>query len=198
MCFFNLHKTFSTPHGCGSPACGAVGCSKELEKFLPAPLIGFDGEKYFYDYETTNNPSAIGKIREFNGVAPVVLKAYAWIRSMGPDGLYQVAKTAVLNNNYMFKKLMEFHCVDAPYIPGKQRIEQCRYTLETLAKETGIGTADVQRRMMDFGMHYWQSHHPYYVPEPMTLEPTETPSKEDIDEVHRDPQVRLRRGLQRS
>ena len=67
-------------------------------------------------------------------------------------------------------------------IPGKQRIEQCRYTLETLAKETGVGTADVQRRMMDFGMHYWQSHHPYYVPEPMTLEPTETPSKEDIDE----------------
>ena len=77
MCFFNLHKTFSTPHGCGGPACGAVGCSKELEKFLPAPLIGFDGEKYFYDYETTSNPSAIGKIREFNGVAPVVLKAYA-------------------------------------------------------------------------------------------------------------------------
>ncbi len=182
MCFFNLHKTFSTPHGCGGPACGAVGCADFLEKFLPAPLIQFDGGKYYLDYETCAGDAAMGKIRSFNGVAEVVLKAYAWIRALGPDGLYQVAKTAVLNNNYLFQKLMAMDCVDAPYIPGKQRIEQCRYTLEKLYKETGVGTADIQRRMMDFGMHYWTSHHPYYVPEPMTLEPTETPSKADIDE----------------
>lgn len=182
MCFFNLHKTFSTPHGCGGPACGAVGCASFLEEFLPAPLIRFDGEKYYFDYSNASNEYAIGKIRSFNGVAPVVLKAYAWIRALGPDGLYQVAKTAVLNNNYLFRKLMDLDCVDAPYIPGRQRVEQCRYTLETLYRETGVGTADIQRRMMDFGMHYWTSHHPYLVPEPMTLEPTETPSKADIDE----------------
>ena len=182
MCFFNLHKTFSTPHGCGGPACGAVGCADFLEKYLPAPLIKFDGNKYYYDYESLDYANGTAKIRSFNGAAQVVLKAYAWIRALGAEGLYQVAKTAVLNNNYMFKKLMELHCVDAPYIEGKQRVEQCRYTLETLFKETGIGTADIQRRMMDFGMHYWTSHHPYYVPEPMTLEPTETPSKDDIDE----------------
>lgn len=182
VCFFNLHKTFSTPHGCGGPACGAVGCADFLEKFLPAPLIRFDGDHYYYDYSNAKDPSAVGKIREFVGVTPVIVKAYAWIRSLGAEGLYQVAKTAVLNNNYLFNKLMALHYVDAPYIPGKQRVEQCRYTLETLYKETGIGTADVQRRMMDFGMHYWTSHHPYYVPEPMTLEPTETPSKADIDE----------------
>ena len=182
MCFFNLHKTFSTPHGCGGPAVGATGVLKNLEKFMPAPLIEYDGAKYFLDYELTNNPYSVGKIRVFNGVAPVVLKAYAWIRSLGPDGLYQVAKTAVLNNNYMFKKLMELDCVDAPYIKGKQRIEQVRYTLEKLYNDTGVSTADIQRRMMDFGMHYWTSHHPYYVTEPMTLEPTETPSKEDLDE----------------
>lgn len=181
-CFFNLHKTFSTPHGCGGPACGATGCVEKLKKFLPGPLIDFDGEKYFYNYEAVSDPSAIGKVRMWNGVAPVILKAYAWIRALGPDGLYQVAKTAVLNNNYMFQKLMALDCVDAPYIRGLQRIEQCRYTLEKLYNDTGVSTADVQRRMMDFGMHYWQSHHPYYVPEPMTLEPTETPSKEDIDE----------------
>jgi len=93
-----------------------------------------------------------------------------------------VAKTAVLNNNYLFQKLMAISCVDAPYTPGKQRVEQCRYTLEKLAKDTGVSTADVQRRMMDFGLHYWQSHHPYRVPEPMTLEPTESPSREDLDE----------------
>ena len=181
MCFFNLHKTFSTPHGCGGPACGATGVLDFLKPYLPSPIIDFDGSKYFWNYAYASENS-VGKVRQFNGVAPVVLKAYAWIRALGPDGLYQVAKTAVLNNNYLFNKLMELHCVDAPYIKGKQRIEQCRYTLETLYKETGVSTADIQRRMMDFGMHYWTSHHPYYVEEPMTLEPTETPSKGDIDE----------------
>lgn len=182
MCFFNLHKTFSTPHGCGGPATGATGVTKELEKYLPAPLIDYDGEKYFLNYEVTNNPYSVGKIRLFNGVAPVVLKAYAWIMSMGAEGLYEAGKVAVLNNNYLFKKLMEIDCVDAPYIRGKQRIEQVRYTIEKLTEDTGITTGDIQRRMMDFGMHYWTSHHPYYIPEPITLEPTETPSKEDLDE----------------
>ncbi len=184
MCFFNLHKTFSTPHGCGGPAVGATGCTKELEKYLPAPIIDYNEatKSYFLNYEITNNPYSIGKIRLFNGVAPVILKAYAWIRSMGAEGMYEVAKIAVLNNNYLFKKLMDLDCVDAPYIKGKQRIEQCRYTIEKLYNETGISTGDIQRRMMDFGMHYWQSHHPFYIPEPITLEPTETPSKEDIDE----------------
>ncbi|HBB28764.1 MAG TPA: glycine dehydrogenase subunit 2, partial [Clostridiales bacterium] len=76
MCFFNLHKTFSTPHGCGGPAVGATGCTKELEKFLPAPLIDYceEKKKYFLNYDITNNPFSIGKIRMFNGVAPVVLK----------------------------------------------------------------------------------------------------------------------------
>lgn len=183
MCFFNLHKTFSTPHGCGGPACGATGVQKDLVKYLPAPIVDYDGEKYFLNYEICSNPNAVGKVREWYGVAPVVLKAYCWIRSMGPNGLYQVAKTAVLNNNYMFKKLMELPDVTAYYQDGNnQRIEQARYSLENLEKETGIGTLDIQRRMMDFGMHYWTSHHPFYLPEPMTLEPTETPSKKDIDE----------------
>lgn len=183
MCFFNLHKTFSTPHGCGGPACGATGVRKELVRFLPAPIVDFDGEKYFFNYDLCADPCAVGKVRQWYGVAPVVLKSYCWIRSMGPNGLYQVAKTAVLNNNYMFKKLMELPEVTAYYQDGNnQRVEQARYSLENLEKETGIGTLDIQRRMMDFGMHYWSSHHPFYLPEPMTLEPTETPSKKDIDE----------------
>ena len=183
MCFFNLHKTFSTPHGCGGPACGATGVVEKLVKFLPAPLVDFDGEKYFFNYEICSNPNAVGKVRSFYGVAPVILKAYSWIRSLGAEGLYQVAKTAVLNNNYLFKKLMDIDCIDAYYNEnGQQRIEQVRYTLEKLEKDTGITTGDIQRRMMDFGLHYWTSHHPYYLPEPFTLEPTETPSKEDLDE----------------
>ena len=182
MSFFNLHKTFSTPHGCGGPATGALGVLDHLVKFLPGPLIDFDGEKYFQNHDIVDSANSIGKVRMFNGVAPVVLKAYSWIMSLGAEGLYEVAKVAVLNNNYMFRKLMELDVVDAPYIRGKQRVEQVRYTIEKLFNDTGITTEDVQRRMMDFGMHYWASHHPYYVAEPMTLEPTESPSKEDIDE----------------
>ncbi|MDR2501783.1 MAG: aminomethyl-transferring glycine dehydrogenase subunit GcvPB [Oscillospiraceae bacterium] len=179
MCFFNLHKTFSAPHGCGGPAVGAVGVTRELERYLPVPLIDFDGKKYSLNYDL---PDSIVKVRSYFGAAQVVLKAYMWIRALGAEGLYGAAKAAVLNNNYMFKKLMELPFVDAPYIPGRQRIEQARYTLEKLLSDTGIGTADVQRRMMDFGAHYWTSHHPYYVAEPMTLEPTDSPSKADIDE----------------
>lgn len=182
MCFFNLHKTFSTPHGCGGPACGATGAVEKLMKYMPAPLVVFDGERYSFDYNSTSNPYAVGSVRSFYGVAQVVLKAYAWICALGPNGLYQVAKTAVLNNNYMFRKLMEIDCVDVPYIPNEQRIEQTRYTLEKLFNDTGVTSGEIQRRMMDFGMHYWTSHHPYHIPEPMTLEPTESPSKEDLDE----------------
>lgn len=183
MCFFNLHKTFSTPHGCGGPACGATGVVEKLVQFLPAPLVGFDGNKYFLDYETSNGEFSVKKVRSFYGVAPVVLKAYSWIRSLGGEGLYQVAKTAVLNSNYLYKKLMEVDGVSAYYITEEtQRVEQVRYTMEKIYQDTGISTGDIQRRMMDFGMHYWTSHHPYYLPEPFTLEPTETPSKADIDE----------------
>lgn len=182
MCFFNLHKTFSTPHGCGGPACGATGVTQALASFLPGPFINKEKDRYCFDFTSRDNPEGIGKVRSFYGVAPVVLKAYAWIMSMGAEGLWEVAKTAVLNNNYLFKKLLEIDCVDAPYIKGKQRVEQVRYTIEKLHRDTGITSGDIQRRMMDFGLHYWTSHHPYHIPEPITLEPTETPSKEDLDE----------------
>ncbi|PHR26649.1 MAG: glycine dehydrogenase subunit 2 [Desulfotalea sp.] len=182
MCFFNLHKTFSTPHGCGGPACGATGVTAALTKYLPGPLVEQHQDRFILNNSNTYDPTSVGKVRSFLGVAPVILKAYSWIMSMGAEGLYEVTKVAVLNNNYMYKKLMEIECVDAPYIKGKQRIEQVRYTLEKMTKDTGITTGDIQRRMMDFGMHYWSSHHPFHVAEPMTLEPTETPSKEDLDE----------------
>lgn len=182
MCFFNLHKSFSTPHGCGGPACGATGVVSPLEPFMPGPVINKEGEKFIFDYTSLNNPDGVGKVRSWYGVAPVILKAYAWIMSLGAEGLWETAKVAVLNNNYLFKKLMEMDCVDAPYITGKQRVEQVRYTIEKLFNDTGITSGDVQRRMMDFGLHYWTSHHPYHIPEPITLEPTETPSREDLDE----------------
>ncbi|SHH81210.1 glycine dehydrogenase subunit 2 [Clostridium collagenovorans DSM 3089] len=179
MCFFNLHKTFSTPHGCGGPATGAVGVLKYLEEFMPGPLVDFDGEKYFLNYDIKNS---IGKVRSFYGVPQVMLKAYSWIMSLGAEGLYEVAKIAVLNNNYLYKKILEIKGMSAPYIEGKQRIEQVRYSMEELRQETGIEVEDFQNRIFDFGLHFWTSHHPYIVPSPFTLEPTETTSKEDMDE----------------
>lgn len=190
MCFFNLHKTFSTPHGTGGPATGAMGVVEKLIKYLPGPLIEKGDQGYFLDDQFGCETHNVGKVRSYNGVAPVVLKAYAWIRSLGAEGLYEVAKIASLNNNYLFKKLLEIEDISVPYKRDHQRIEQVRYTLESLTEKTGITSGQIQRRMMDFGMHYWTSHHPYYIPEPITLEPTETPSKEDIDEyVHAIKQV---------
>ncbi len=183
MCHFNLHKTFSSPHGCSGPACGATGVVEKLIPFLPVPSVEFDGKKYYLDESFADKKYGVSKVREFMGVAPVVLRAYCWIRMLGPNGLWQVTKTAVLNNNYLFKRMMSLPGISAYYEDGNnQRVEQCRYTMEQVTKDTGVTSGDVQRRMMDFGMHFWTSHHPYYLPEPITLEPTETPSKKDLDE----------------
>jgi glycine dehydrogenase subunit 2 len=179
LCHFNLHKTFSTPHGCGGPAVGATGVTQALARFLPVPTVDFDGQKYFLNY---NLPDSIGKIRPFYGVAPVVLKAYAWVMALGADGLREVAEVAVLNNNYLLKKILAIRGASAPYAKGKRRIEQVRYSWDELYRETGVHSEDLGIRAADFGVHYWTSHHPYVVPEPCTLEPTESYSKEELDE----------------
>lgn len=179
LCFFNLHKTFSSPHGCGGPACAALGVKKDLARFLPVPVVSFDGEKYYLDYD---RPDSIGKVRGFYGVPQVALRAYSWIMSLGDEGLKEVARVAVLNNNYMYRKILEISGAGAPYVTGKFRLEQVRYSWEKLTAETGVTTGDVMRRMFDFGVHYWTSHHPWVVPEPFTIEPTESYSKAELDE----------------
>ena len=179
LCHFNLHKTFSTPHGCGGPAVGATGVTRELARFLPVPVLEFDGLQYRWNYD---RPESIGKIRQFHGVAPAVLKAYAWVMGLGAEGLRQVAEVAVLNNNYLLKRILEIRGVSAPYARGRRRIEQVRYSWEELAGQTGVTTDDIGARAADYGVHYWTSHHPFIVPEPMTLEPTESYSKAELDE----------------
>jgi glycine dehydrogenase subunit 2 len=176
---FNLHKTFSTPHGCGGPAAGASCVTGTLVPFLPVPTVEFDGLKYYLDYK---RPQSIGKVRPFYGVAPNILRAYAWIMSLGADGLREAAEVAVLNNNYLMKKVLAIRGLSAPYAKGRRRIEQVRYSWEQLTRETGVHSEEIETRAADFGMHYWTSHHPYVVPEPMTLEPTESYSKSDLDE----------------
>ncbi len=179
LCHFNLHKTFSSPHGCSGPAVGAVGVREMLSRFLPVPVVVFDGTTYSLDYD---RPDSIGKVRAFYGVPPVVLRSYAWVMSLGADGLRDVAEISVLNNNYLLNKLLKVKGMSAPYAEGKHRIEQVRYSWEQLNKDTGVGTDDVIRRAADFGSYYFASHHPWVVPEPCTLEPTESYTREELDE----------------
>ncbi len=179
MCFFNLHKTFSSPHGCGGPATGALGVTEEISDFLPVPLIEFDGKKYYFNYDL---PKSIGKVRAFYGAVPAILKAYSWIMSLGSEGLKEVSRIAVLNNNYLLKKVLEIPGASAPYAKGRHRIEQVRYSWEDLYNDTGVTTEDITHRMVDFGFHMWSSHHPFIVPQPFTLEPTEAYSKAEMDE----------------
>lgn len=180
MCFFNLHKTFGTPHGCGGPACGALGVTARLADFLPVPIVDrAAGGRYILRYDLART---IGKIRSFHGVFPAVLKAYAWVMSLGEKGLREVANVAVLNNNYILSKVKKIRGASAPFAPGRHRIEQVRYSWEKLHADTGVTTEDITFRMADFGFHLWSSHHPFIVPEPFTIEPTESYSKAEIDE----------------
>lgn len=177
LCHFNLHKTFSSPHGSGGPGSGASGATDQLAKYLPVPTVEFDGTRHWLNYE---RPASIGMVRGFHGAVQGVLRAWMWILSLGPAGLRSVAETAILNNNYLLKQMLAIRGVDIPY-PHMRRIEQVRYTLQALFEATGVSTHDVRARAADYATHYWTSHHPFVVPEPATFEPTESSSKADLD-----------------
>lgn len=178
LCHFNLHKTFATPHACGGPAVGAMGVAEALKAYLPYPVIATTSEGL-----TVEKPrKTIGKVGSWNGCASVVLRAYSWIATLGGDGLKMVSEFAVINNNYLMKRVLALPGIEVPYKGNSYRIEQVRYSWQKLYEETGISTGQIGIRMADFGMHYWTSHHPYVVPQPVTLEPTEAYSKKDLDE----------------
>lgn len=180
MCHYNLHKSFSSPHGCQGPGAGAQCVSEELAKYVAAPTVEFDGEKYYLD---DNRPDSIGKLRKYYGVPAVLVRAYAYIRSLGPDGIKQIAELSILNNNYMLKKLLEIDGLSMPMAEGKYRLEQARLSWKELTDETGVTTDDICRRIVDYGFQdYFASHHPRIIPEQFTPEPVETYSKDDIDE----------------
>jgi len=180
LCHFNLHKSFSTPHGSCGPGSAPIGVKEGLSKFLPVPTVEFDGNKYYLDY---NRPHSIGKVAEFYGVIPNVLRAYAWLMSMGAEGLKETSEVAVINNNYLIKKLLDVQGVSLPW--GKRhpfRMQEARFSLEKLEEDTGIGIQDFNRRIVDFGVQRcFLSHEPWIIPEPFTPEPPESTLKEDLD-----------------
>ncbi|MHA7874154.1 aminomethyl-transferring glycine dehydrogenase subunit GcvPB [Roseivivax sp.] len=179
-CMYMLHKTFGAPKGGGGPAVGAYGCAEHLVPFLPGPLVVKEGARYRLD---DDRPESIGRVREFWGNAPQVLKAYAWARAMGAEGLREAADLSVLANNYMDHRLAQVRGVSRSN-PGidAPRMEMTRHSVEQVAAETGCSIFEISMRMTDFGIDaLWLSHEPLLVPEPFTPEAGELWSKEDID-----------------
>ncbi len=179
-CMFMLHKTFGAPKAGGGPAVGAFGCTDELAAYLPTPVVVKSGDRYTLD---DDRPKSMGKIREFWGNVPQVVKAYAWTRAMGADGIELGADISVVANNYMDKRLSQIPglAISNPDVSAR-RMEMTRWSLGPIAGETGIGTVDFANRMADYGIDpWWMSHEPWIVAEPFTPEPGELWSKEDID-----------------
>nr|WP_041808777.1 aminomethyl-transferring glycine dehydrogenase subunit GcvPB [Evansella cellulosilytica] len=170
----NLHKTFTTPHGGGGPGSGPVGVKKDLIPFLPKPTVVKDGETYRFEY---NLPQSIGRVKPYYGNFGINVRAYTYIRTMGPEGLRQVSEHAVLNANYMFRRLQPYY--DAPYT------QHCKHEFVLSGrrqKRLGVRTLDIAKRLLDFGYHPPTIYFPLNVEECLMIEPTETESKETLDE----------------
>lgn len=169
----NLHKTFTGPHGGGGPGSGPVGVSEELRAFLPKPLLVKGAGKYEFDHD---RPRSIGRVKPYYGNFGIYLRAYTYIRTMGAEGLKKVSTYAVLNANYMMRRLAgEYelpypqHCMHEFVLSGK------------LQKKLGVRTLDIAKRLLDYGYHPPTIYFPLNVEEAMMAEPTETESKETLD-----------------
>jgi glycine dehydrogenase subunit 2 len=169
----NLHKTFSTPHGGGGPGSGPVGVCAALEPFLPVPVVSFDNNRYFLD---SDRPLSIGRIKAFHGHIGVLIRAYAYILSMGAQGLREVSETAVLNANYMLHRLK--HRYDLAY----DRLCMHEFVLSgARQKQLGASTLDIAKRLLDYGYHPPTVYFPLIVKEAIMIEPVESESKQTLD-----------------
>lgn len=169
----NLHKTFSTPHGGGGPGSGPVGVIKKLVPYLPKPLVRKKRDKFFLDY---NLPKSIGKVRAFYGNFGMHVRAYTYIRYHGPEGLRKNSENAVLNANYLRVKLMPHFKI------AYDRICQHECVFSDDGIPNGVRTLDIAKRLLDFGFHAPTIYFPLIVHGAIMIEPTETESKETLDE----------------
>ncbi|UCE37144.1 MAG: aminomethyl-transferring glycine dehydrogenase subunit GcvPB [Thermoplasmata archaeon] len=174
MMHLNLHKTFSTPHGGGGPGGGPVGVREFLKDFLPAPIIEKKKDKYILNYDVTNS---IGRVKPFYGNFGVMVKAFTYIRMLGSQGLKDVAENAVLNANYLMRKLKEDYLLPYDVV--------CKHEFVISGenqKKDGVSTMDIAKRLLDYGFHPPTIYFPLIVKEAMMIEPTETESKQTLDE----------------
>lgn len=170
---FNLHKTFSTPHGGGGPGSGPIGVAEHLVPFLPKPLVVKEGDAYHLDED---RPQSFGRLLAFNGNFGVLVRAYAYIRSMGAEGLKRATELAVLNANYIRARLEKVY--DLPY--KTRSLHEVVFSDKNL--EGGCHTLDVAKRLIDYGYHPPTIYFPLVVKGAIMIEPTETESREVLDE----------------
>jgi len=170
---YNLHKTFSQPHGGGGPGGGPVAVRKTLEPFLPVPAVVRDGDRFGYDHD---RPKSIGKVRGYAGPFGVFVRSYAFIRSYGPH-LKDMSEVAVLNANYLLARLRDAY--DLPF--DRLCMHEFVLSARNLKREHGVTALDVAKRLMDYGFHPPTIYFPLIVPEALMIEPTETEPKERLD-----------------
>ncbi|MDD5434118.1 MAG: aminomethyl-transferring glycine dehydrogenase subunit GcvPB [Nitrospira sp.] len=170
----NLHKTFSTPHGGGGPGAGPIGVVEKLVPFIPVPTVERDGERYYLDY---SRPHSIGSIHGFYSNFGVLVRAYTYIKKMGAAGLHEISENAIINANYIKKRLEDYYALP---IAG-QSMHECVFSAK-LQREKGVHAWDISKRLQDYGYHPPTVNFPLVVDEAIMIEPTETESKETLDE----------------
>jgi glycine dehydrogenase subunit 2 len=174
MMHYNVHKTFTGPHGAGGPGSGPIAVRNRLAPFLPAPLVAKKGNQFHLDYD---RPKSIGRVRSFFGNIGILLRGYSYIRTLGPDGLRAVSENAVLNANYLLALVKEGY--EVPH--GDRCMHEFVASAKNLRRERKISAMDIAKRLLDLGFHAPTVYFPLVVPEAMMIEPTETESKETLD-----------------
>jgi glycine dehydrogenase subunit 2 len=174
----NLHKTFATPHGGGGPGAGPVGVGERLVPFIPTPIVGKENSTYRW-LTRADIPDSIGRLSAFMGNAGILLRAYAYARLLGREGMHRVGEFATLNANYMARELEKVGFTLA--YPERRATHEFIVTLSQEAKELGVTAMDVAKRLLDYGYHAPTTYFPLLVPECLLIEPTETETKEEID-----------------
>ncbi len=176
----NLHKTFSTPHGGGGPGAGAVGVSERLKPFLPVPLVVKEGDTLSSRRVYAECPQTIGQLSAFGGNAGVLIRAYVYARLLGREGMRRVGEYATLNANYLAARLRD-KGFDLAY-PKRRASHEFIVTVQRQKKENGITALDFSKSLLDYGIHAPTNYFPLLVPECLLIEPTETESKDVLDE----------------
>jgi glycine dehydrogenase subunit 2 len=174
MMHYNVHKTFTGPHGAGGPGSGPIAVRDMLIPYLPAPLVVKQGEQYHLDFD---RPKSIGRVRSFFGNFGILLRGYCYIRTLGPKGLREVSEIAVLNANYLLSQVKEHF--DVPH--GDRCMHEFVASCRVLRRERNISAMEIAKRLLDYGYHAPTVYFPLVVPEALMIEPTETESKETLD-----------------
>ena len=170
---FNLHKTFSTPHGGGGPGAGPLGVVSRLEPYLPVPRVVREGERFRLDMD---RPKSIGRVHTFYGNFGVLVRAYTYIRRMGAEGLSRVSRMAILNANYVRKRLEPYFDLPQP----RPCMHECVFSARRQKKQ-GVSAWDIVKRLQDYGFHPPTVYFPLIVDEALMIEPTETENRQTLD-----------------